>query len=321
MKRVTLADIAKKCGVSVNTVSHALNDKPDISENTKELIKNTAKKMGYIGNASASFLRSGLSKTIAVIVGDISNPHFSILIKEIEVAAREKGYTVFVLNTDENETLEYQAIVAAINKNVDGIILCPVQSSTANVEFLIKSGIPFTLMGRRFNSIKTNYVVLDDKNSGYIAAEYIINSGMKKTAVINANPSISSAEERMKGVLEYYKKYANGAVFDTFVIEDLEGEHAVVMKKIAAGGYDSAICFNDVLALELLSYLETDVKIVSFDNIRSRFKMPYNFASVTSSKTKMSHKALTILLNAISGEAELVEAVLPTRIADDVILR
>lgn len=316
MKRVTLADIAKKCGVSVNTVSHALNNKPDISENTKELIKNTAKKMGYIGNASASFLRSGLSKTIAVIVGDISNPHFSILIKEIEVAAREKGYTVFVLNTDENEVLEHQAIVAAINKNVDGIILCPVQSTNTNVEFLIKSGIPFTLMGRCFSNIKTNYVVLDDKNSGYIAAEYIINSGMKKTAVITANPNISSAKERMNGISEYYKKYGDKAVFDTFVLDALEGEHSAVMEKIALGGYDSAVCFNDVLALELLSYLENDIKIVSFDNIRSRFPMPYKFASVTSSKTKMSHQALKILLDAIGGKKELVETILPTRIAD-----
>ena len=136
MKRVTLADIAKECGVSVNTVSHALNDKPDISENTKELIKNAAKEMGYIGNASASFLRSGHSKTIAVIVGDISNPHFSILIKEIEVAAREKGYTVFVLNTDENEDLEHQAIVAAISKMWTVLFFVPFSQQPKILNFL-----------------------------------------------------------------------------------------------------------------------------------------------------------------------------------------
>ncbi len=317
MKRVTLSDIAKKCGVSVNTVSHALNNKPDISDITKEKIKNTAKQMGYIGNASASFLRSGLSKTIAVIVGDISNPHFAILIKEIEVAAREKDYTVFVLNTDENEELEHQAIVAAISKNVDGIIICPVQKSTKNIEFLIKSGVPFTLMGRKFKNLNTNYVVLDDKNSGYIAAEYILKSGMKKTAVINAAPNISSAEERLIGISEFYKSFGNNAAFDTFVLDDLEGKHNEVMRKIAEGGYDSAICFNDVLALELLSYIEKDIKIVSFDNIRSRFSMPYKFASVTSSKTKMSHKAVEILFNAISGENNTAQLILSTKIPGD----
>ena len=141
MKRVTLADIAKKCGVSVNTVSHALKDKPDISKKTTERIKKTAEKMGYIQNASASFLRSGFSKSIAIIVGDISNPHFSIMIKEMEQAARTEGYTCFVLNTDENEDLEKEAIVAAISKNVDGIVICPTQKSTKNIEFIKKSGI------------------------------------------------------------------------------------------------------------------------------------------------------------------------------------
>ncbi len=317
MKRVTLADIAKKCGVSVNTVSHALNDKPDISEKTKELIKKTANEMGYIGNSSASFLRSGLSKTIAVIVGDISNPHFAILIKEIEVAAREKGYAVFVLNTDENEQQEYKAICAAISKNVDGIILCPVQESTKNIEFLIKSGVPFTLMGRRFKNINTNYVVLDDENSGYIAAEHIIKSGMKNTVIISAGLDISSAEERLIGIDNCYKEIGNHANFDLYMLSNLAGEHSKVMEKIVNGGYDSAICFNDILALELLSYLDTDIKIVSFDNIRSRFPMPYKFASVTSSKTKMSHKAIEILFNAIGGNRELVQVVLPTRISNE----
>lgn len=316
MKRVTLSDIAKECGVSVNTVSHALNDKSDISKQTKKIIKATAERLGYIGNASASFLRSGLSKTIAIIVGDISNPHFAILIKEIEVAVREKGYTVFVLNTDENQELEYKAIVTAISKNVDGIILCPVQFSSSNIDFLKKSGVPFTLMGRRFKDIDTNYVVLDDENSGFIAAEYIIKNGGKKTAVINATTNISSAFERLSGITACYKKIGAGAQFDVYTLNSLEGEHSDVMKEIVACGYDSAICFNDVLALELLDYLQKDIKIVSFDNIRSRFAMPYKFASVTSSKTKMSHKAVEILFSAIAGETTLNQTVLPTRIAE-----
>ena len=96
MKRITLSDIAKACSVSVNTVSHALHDKPDISEQTKELIRRTAKELEYIRNASASFLRSGVSKNIAVIVWDISNPHFSILIKEVEqTAGKQAGVHFF----------------------------------------------------------------------------------------------------------------------------------------------------------------------------------------------------------------------------------
>ena len=106
MKKVTLSDIAHETGYSVNTVSHALHDKSDISEETKEIIRQTAKNLGYIGNSSARSLRSGKSKSIAFIVSDISNPYFSIRIKEIENWLRGTGYTVFVLNTDEDEETE-----------------------------------------------------------------------------------------------------------------------------------------------------------------------------------------------------------------------
>ena len=77
---VTLKDIAQATGFSANTVSRALADKPDISEETKAVIREEASRMGYIANALASFLRSGVSRNIAILVGDISNPHFLSLI-------------------------------------------------------------------------------------------------------------------------------------------------------------------------------------------------------------------------------------------------
>ena len=88
---VTLKDIAAAPGFSINTVSHALKDREDLSLATRETIKETAKKMGYVGNASARFLRSGVSKLIAIILGDLSNPHFSIMVKEIETYFRREG--------------------------------------------------------------------------------------------------------------------------------------------------------------------------------------------------------------------------------------
>ena len=316
MKRVTLADIAKKCGVSVNTVSHALKDKPDISKKTTELIKKTAEKMGYIQNASASFLRSGFSKSIAIIVGDISNPHFSIMIKEMEQTAREEGYTCFVLNTDENEGLEKDAIVAAISKNVDGIVICPTQKSTKNIEFLEKSGIPFTLIGRRFENLETNYVVCDDENGGYLAAKYIAENGGKKTAIINGEISISSAKERLLGIEKYFAE--NNISLnkkDIYTVKIGNFDNSEILQKIASKGYDSIICFSDVIALEFLCFAEKEVKIVSFDHIRSKFAIPVTLQSITSSKTKMSNIAMEIIIKAIKGETEIKKVILPTKLS------
>lgn len=316
MKRVTLADIARECGVSVNTVSHALKDKPDISKKTTEKIKKIAEKMGYIQNASASFLRSGISKTIAIIVADISNPHFSIMIKEMDQTAREEGYTCFVLNTDENEDIEKQAIIAAISKNVDGIVICPTQKSDSNIKFLQKSNIPFTLIGRYFENIKTNYVICDDENGGYLAAKYIVENGGKKIAVINADNYISSAKDRLDGIKRYFReKKITLDAKDIYTIKIGEFDHKKELEKIASKDYDSAICFSDVIALEFLSIIGREIDIVSFDNICSKFALPVEFQSITSSKIKMSHKAVKIILDAINGDEDIKEVILPTKLS------
>lgn len=314
-KRVRLSDIAARCNVSVNTVSHALHDKDDISEETKVLIKKTADEMGYIQNVSASSMRSGKTRSIAIIVGDISNPHFSIMIKEIEITARKNGYTTFVLNTDENEKLEMDAIKTAISKNADGIILCPVQQTEENIKFLINSGIPFSLIGRRFEGIKTNYVVCDDENSGFIAAEYILNRNKGKVAVLNAPVHISSARERLSGIKKGFESL--GRVLsesDIYTVKIAQDSHKKEIEEILKKDYKAVICFSDIIALELLSYTDKEIDIVSFDNILSKFHLPYKFKSITSSKTKMSHESVDILLSAIDGEEEKKEVVLSTKL-------
>jgi LacI family transcriptional regulator len=314
--RITLADIAERLGVSVNTVSHALHDKPDISEALKKKIKAAASELGYIKNYQASLLRSGKSKTIAIIVGDISNPHFSIMIKEIEEKARCDGYTAFVLNTNEDEDIEKQAIVTALEKNVDGIILCPVQKSEQNVKFLISNGVPFTLIGRRFDKLDTSYVTLDDEEGGYLAARYIIERGNEKIAVISADRRISSAGERLAGIKRAFLQLGRALEDSDIYITSASADDDGVIPTVLNRPYDAAICFSDLIALKLLSAAKSPIDVVSFDNIRSRFAMPKSFASVTSSKAKMSHKAIEILLEKINGRQDNVKVILPTRLSE-----
>ena len=88
---VTLKDIAQQTGYSINTVSRALRDKADIADATRQKIKKVAAEMGHVNNMLAASLRLGYTNTVAVILGDISNPHFAIMMKEIEVHAREYG--------------------------------------------------------------------------------------------------------------------------------------------------------------------------------------------------------------------------------------
>ena len=303
-KRITLADIAKKTGYSINTVSHALNNKSDISEETKKIIKETADSMGYIQNSSASFLRSGKSKCISIIVGDIANPHFAILVKEIEMTAKEQGYATFVINTNEDETIEKEAIVTSLSRNVDGIIICPVQKSERNIEFLKKSGVPFTLMGRRTKANDTNYVICDDVHSGYIAAKHLLDKGHREIAIFGGPSYISSAAERLEGIKSAFKNCK--VKFDDANLYSLPttlGDHSeFIDTTLKNKNYTGAICFSDLIALEVMcSDYAGVLEVISFDNIKSKFRIPVNFTSISSSKTKMSNKAFEILLRNIEN--------------------
>jgi len=101
MLHVTLKDIAKEAGVSVNTVSRALNNKPDINFETKNKILEIARRLGYTPNMLARSLRLKRTGTIGLVVADISNPFYGSLVKGIENEAREKEYSIILCDTDE----------------------------------------------------------------------------------------------------------------------------------------------------------------------------------------------------------------------------
>ncbi len=325
MKKTTLSDIARKTGFSINTVSHALNDKCDISEETKKVIRKAAKELGYIGNSSASYLRSGKSKSIAVIVSDISNPHFSIMCKEIENRLRDTGYTAFVLNTDEDEETERNAIVQALKKNVDGILICPVQKSKKNIEFLEKTSVPFVLLGRRFPDKDWDYVICDDENGGYIAADELIKMGHKKILFLEGPEYISSSKERKLGVKKAFARNANKNVslFEfTVPTTFLRDEQALESILNDYKECTAIIAFSDMIALEVCHALKLmnkivpkDVSVIGFDNIVSKFYLPLMLSSVSSSKTFMSISAVDILIEKIENESDKsYNVVLPTEL-------
>ena len=148
MKKITLSDIAQKTGFSVNTVSHALKDKSDISKETKKYINDTAIAMGYIPNISAGVLRGGKTMSVAIILDDSAAPYYSEAIKEAERFLHRKGYSLLLMNTYGDEELERSAIIRALSQNVDGIILSPVQKTDANIDFLERSLLTVRLLLR-----------------------------------------------------------------------------------------------------------------------------------------------------------------------------
>ena len=145
-KYVTIRDIAEKAGVSINTVSRALNNKPDISEETRKKILKIAKELGYVKNATASSLRSKHTNIVGVIIADSANPFYAEVLKGIEVASRKYGYQIILMNTERIYENEEKAIDVLLQRRVDGLLITPVQDRTEDISKLVERNVHFVIV-------------------------------------------------------------------------------------------------------------------------------------------------------------------------------
>lgn len=311
-QKVTLKDIAEATGFSVNTVSRVLADKDDISPKTKEIIRKKIAELGYIANASASFLRSGVSRVISIIIGDISNPHFSVMVKEMQTLLQKKGYICIIFNTEENHSLELQAITTSISHNVDGVIICPTAMGHKNIQLLYRHKIPFVMIGRRFINSNELYVICNDENSGYIATKYLLEKGHRNILFLNGPKGISSSTERLQGFMRALDEAGIIPQIEQVQTVPLTAEKAKIaipkiFEKLNNHKYTAVLCFSDIIAWQLICYLEQkkirvpeQCSVIGFDNIK--FNYPLQLTSISSSKTTMARKAVELILQELTGK-------------------
>jgi LacI family transcriptional regulator len=204
-KRVSIKTIAEKVGVSTALVSYVLNGKEKQARVGAEMankIRKVAAKLHYQPNLIARGLKFGQTKTIGLIVADISNPFFSSLARIIENEAKTLGYTVIFGSSDENVDKFNDLLDSFLNRQVDGLILVPVENSAARIEAIKNRNLPFVLIDRGFKDLAANQVLIDNSDAAFNAVSLLISNGYKKVGMILYDTHL----EHMKARVEGYKK-------------------------------------------------------------------------------------------------------------------
>jgi LacI family transcriptional regulator len=300
-KRVTLKDVAEKTGFTINTVSRALKNKNDISEDTKKIIDKAAKTMGYVRDDAASSMRSGQTNTLAAIVGDIANPFFSTLVRDIEFNAKKAGFSVIIYNTDENSLQEEEAILSAYRKKVDGIIICPVQENTDNIKLLQKLSVPFILIARYYKDIKADAIHWDDVKAGELVAGYLLDRGHINILYVGGPLYISSGTDRLQGYKNAYKKRGLPVNEELIKIVDLkEGKTKDVLIQALKERipFTAVMAHSDLMAYEIIYALKgrfPHIEVTGFDNIQEKLMIPLNFPTVGSKEDEAKLCAETLI--------------------------
>ncbi len=312
MKYVTIEDIARIAGVSVNTVSRALNNKPNVREETKKKILKIAEELGYVKNIAASSLRKKISKTIGVILEDSSNPFYAEVLKGIEYAARKQGYQLMLMNTERVYENEEKAIFTFLQRRVDGLIIAPVQTEDDDIKKLVRMNFPVVILGRHFEGTKVDEIHSDEVKGGYLATKHLLERGKKMPIMINSYLFRSAARMRLEGykkaLAEYGIRFDENMVITTDIdVEDgYEALLEAVKNKIT---FDSVFCYNDMMAFGVIKALEElkfeipkDVAVVGYDDIVFSSYINPPLTTVRIKKFEMGYEAFTMLMNKITGK-------------------
>ncbi len=200
-KKTTIYDIAGALGVTVSTVSRALNNVPTISEATRQLVLDKAKELNYSVNKIASSLSSGKSNTIGVIVPTMQIHFFAEAVHSIEKELKKHNYSLLLYQSNESLEDEVNGVKTLLEAQVDGIIasLSLETQETAHFQEVIKQGKCLVIFDRTHKNIPSPVVKLDDVKAGYIATQHLIQQGYKNIAFITTDKEISIFQDRFSG--------------------------------------------------------------------------------------------------------------------------
>ena len=207
-KPATIKEIAKQLNTSISTVSRALRNAPDVNPVTRQQILEFAERLNYQPNKLALSLRQKQTHTIGVIVPNLDYV-LSTMVKGIDEAALEAGYTVMVCQSNESFGREVLNTSRMLDSLVDGLIVS-VSSETKTFEHFRKfqeRNIPIVAFDRIIPEISAPMVILNNEEGGYIATEHLIQQGYKNIAILAGPQSLGISNQRMAGYLNALKKY------------------------------------------------------------------------------------------------------------------
>lgn len=275
-KRTSLNDIAKALNVSKATVSFVLNGKGDqfnISKEKQRLVHEKAKELQYVPNFFAKSLRQGETKTIGLVLPDISNPFYAEISKTIQEKLYESGYNTFIVNTNDDVELEKVLMRELIQRNIDGMIIAPGNTITELIPILHETHIPVVFTDRPGDE-HADFVGIDNKEEAHKLLRAFSVKPKRVVALVPSPANVSTVQDRIEGTKEACEE--EGIAFEYVDLDATQCEIDEVVKNELERGTDSFLTLNNMCTLPALSALKKagvkipeEVRLISFDDSES----------------------------------------------------
>jgi LacI family transcriptional regulator, galactose operon repressor len=199
---MTLKDLAKELDLSPSTISRALSRPNLVTPRTLARIRAAIEETGFRPNAVAQSLRTSKTRTVGLLVADISNWFFGLIVESVEDAARLHGYSVLVCNAKEERVREEKALELLGARKVSGVINCSTGASVDSLRAFQRRGIPVVELDRRSELTHVSTVMLDNERAGRLAARHLIHLGHTQVATIAGPSHLSNSKARLLGFMQ-----------------------------------------------------------------------------------------------------------------------
>lgn len=326
-------DIAKLAGVSIATVSKVINDRPDVSDKTKEKIRKIMLENNYIPNSVARSLSTNKSRSIGILFNypheeGLHNMFFQEVIFGIERTLGKAGYDyVYFSDHKWHDSYEYDYLGKCKNRLVDGAILLGIHQDK-NMDRLLNSELPVVLIDLDVVNESTSYVMCDHQAGAKQATDYLIKLGHHQIGMLMGLKELNPAFKRFKG-FKMSLKENDLPIREEWILEtsfDEMSGYQTMNKILSISEKPTAIfCQSDVIAIGAIKAIHDaglsvpdDFSIIGFDDIEIGKYITPTLTTISQNTYQLGEKAVELLLKMInnSPQREISPLILPTRLIE-----
>ncbi|MFI5953380.1 LacI family DNA-binding transcriptional regulator [Cryptosporangium sp. NPDC051539] len=299
MATTSIREVAERAGVSVGTVSNVLNRPEAVAPATRERVRRAIEELGFVRNESARHLRAGRSRTLGLVVLDVTNPFFTDVARGVEDAANEAGLAVILCNSDERREKELAYLDLLEEQRVQGVLITPVDIDGERLARLRSRGVPVVLLDRHAGEGDYCSVAVDDVLGGELAAAHLRDLGHERIAYVSGPMSLAQCADRYQGAAAGgHLEILAGAALNVASGRDA-GERLLGLRNPPT----AVFCANDLLALGVLQVMVSrglsvpgDLSIVGYDDIEFAAAAAVPLSSVRQPRHLLGRTAAELLL-------------------------
>jgi len=307
-----MKDIAQDLGVSLMTVSKALRNHSDISQQTRERVLKRMRELNYQPDWIARSMVTRRTYLVGLVLPDLMHSFFAEVAKGVARKLQPLGYQVVISNSEEDGEIEQRHVEVLINRKVDGLIIASAQRTGQLFETLERSKIPYVLIDRLLPGVDANYVGVKDDDLGALATEHLIAQGCKRIAHIRG-PAVATGTGRLRGYRRVLARHGMETRPDYIVsgqYGDSTGYDAMQQLLKTKPLPDGVFCYNDPVAagavkaiLEAGLRVPEDIAIIGAGNVHYSDLLRVPLSTVDQSSSVIGERAAEVLSECMEAAA------------------